>query len=521
MPDFGIDLGSSVGLEYYDHAPLKFDGKIEQARGKHLVTAVFESIPMTPTARRYGRRAKLWTLAIVAAALLASAGGWWALKQGRPWLHGLEAYLYGFPLIMMDLTKDAATAVPTAGEITAPVNQFAVMTKYPGASFRAVVRTGLDTLFATAWADLDKEPLVLSVPDTNGRYYVIALFDMWSNVFASIGKRTTGTGAASFLIAGPGWQGTPPADVKQTFRTPTRFVWVNGQMQANGPQDYAVVNALQKQYKLTPLSAWGRPYDPPAKVPVAAGIDTKTPLVQVQSMDAGAFFGRLARLMKDNPPVPADGSMVEKLKTLGIEPGKDFDISKIDPDTAKGLQRAMGAFEKLHEGVKKLKTENGWIVIPKDFANYGTDYETRAGIALVGLGGILPHDVVYPTAFLDGDGKPLDGANRYVLHFEKGQTPPTNATWSVSMYDPEGFYVPNAINRFNLAPWMPLKFNADGSLDLSIQANSPGADKEANWLPAPASGAFNLTVRIFWPPEAVLDGTYKLPPIKKVQGVGC
>jgi hypothetical protein len=392
------------------------------------------------------------------------------------------------------------------------------MTQYPDASFRAGVRTGLDTLFAVAWADLDKEPLVLSVPDTNGRYYVIAFFDMWSNVFASIGKRSTGTGAANFLIAGPGWQGTPPADVTQTFRSPTRFVWVNGQMQANGPQDYAVVNARQKQYKLTPLSAWGLPYAPTAEVPVAAGVDTKTPpLDQVRKMDAGAYFGRFARLMKDNPPAPADGPMVEKLKKLGIEPGKDFDIGKIDPDTAKGLQRAMGAFEKLQEGVKKLKTENGWIVMPKNMGDYGTDYNTRAGIALVGLGAIQPHDVVYPTAFIDGDGKPLDGANRYVLHFDKGRTPPTNATWSVSMYDPQGFYVPNALNRYNLAAWMPLQYNPDGSLELYIQAASPGADKEANWLPAPASGPFNLTVRDYWPKETVLDGVYKLPPVRKVR----
>jgi hypothetical protein len=458
-------------------------------------------------------------LAVIGAALLASAGGGCGLlKEGRAWLYGLEAYIYGFPLIMMDLTKDVSTAVPTAGEITGPINQFSVMTQYPDASFRAVVRTGLDTLFAVAWADLDKEPLVLSVPDTNGRYYVIAFFDMWSNVFASIGKRSTGTGAANFLIAGPGWQGTPPADVTQTFRSPTRFVWVNGQMQANGPQDYAVVNARQKQYKLTPLSAWGLPYAPTAEVPVAAGVDTKTPpLDQVRKMDAGAYFGRFARLMKDNPPAPADGPMVEKLKKLGIEPGKDFDIGKIDPDTAKGLQRAMGAFEKLQEGVKKLKTENGWIVMPKNMGDYGTDYNTRAGIALVGLGAIQPHDVVYPTAFIDGDGKPLDGANRYVLHFDKGRTPPTNATWSVSMYDPQGFYVPNALNRYNLAAWMPLQYNPDGSLELYIQAASPGADKEANWLPAPASGPFNLTVRDYWPKETVLDGVYKLPPVRKVR----
>ena len=212
---------------------------------------------MTANIRSYGRSAKRWVLAVIGVALLASTGGCGLLREGRAWLYGLEAYIYGFPLIMMDLTKDVSTAVPTAGEIAAPVNQFAVMTQYPDASFRAVVRTGLDTLFAVSWADLDKEPLVLSVPDTNGRYYVIALFDMWSNVFASIGKRTTGTGAANFLIAGPNWQGTPPADVKQMFRSLTRFVWINGQMQANGPQDYAVVNALQKQYKLTPLSRLG------------------------------------------------------------------------------------------------------------------------------------------------------------------------------------------------------------------------------------------------------------------------
>src|SRR5208337_1585222 len=196
-----------------------------------------------------------------------------------PWLRGIKAYVYGFPLIMMDLTRQAATAA-TAGEITAPVNQFSVMTKYPDASFRAVVRTGLDTLFAVAWADLDEEPLVLSIPGTGGRYYVIALFDMWSNVFASIGKRTTGTAAAHFLITGPGWQGTPPVDIKRVFQSPTRFVWVNGQMQANGPRDYEVVNKLQKQYNLTPLSSWGQRYDPPPEVPVAAGVDAKTPTIQ-------------------------------------------------------------------------------------------------------------------------------------------------------------------------------------------------------------------------------------------------
>ena len=437
--------------------------------------------------------------------------GFWLL----PWFRGAKAYVYGFPLVMMDLTREAAVGA-TVGELTAPPNQFSVMTTYPDASFRAVARTGLDTLFAVAWADLETEPLVLSVPDTGGRYYVFGLFDMWSNVFASIGKRTTGTAAAHFLIAGPGWKGTPPDDVTETYRSPTRFVWVNGQMQADGPQECAGVTALQTQYRLTPLSAWGSDWSPPAEVPVPSGLDTTPPLERVQKLDAGTFFGRVARLMKDNPPAPADAKIVNTLKKVGIEPGKDFDIAAVDKHTAKGLQRAMGTFGLLQKALTKLKTANGWIVIPDNFADYGTDYKTRAGIALIGLGGIWRQDVVYPTAFKDGDGKPLDGANRYVLRFDAGQTPPAQATWSVSMYDPQGYYVPNAIDRFNVAPWMPLAYNADGSLDIYIQAASPGEGKESNWLPAPASGPFNLTVRIYWPTEAVLDGTYKLPPVKRL-----
>ena len=206
--------------------------------------------------------------------------------------------------------------------------------------------------------------------------------------------------------------------------------------------------------------------------------------------------------------------MVAKLKSLGIEPGKTFDLSKVDSGQARALQRAMGAYALLEKGVKKLTTKNGWIVMPKNMASYGTDYMTRVGIAMVGLGAIQPMDIAYPTAFDDGDNKPLDSAHRYVLHFDKGQTPPTNVTWSLSSYDPDGFYVPNAIKRYNLAAWMPLHYNTDGSLDLYIQKESPGGDKEANWLPAPASGPFNLVVRIFWPKDAALNGAWKLPGVK-------
>ncbi len=460
------------------------------------------------------RRRRRWKPILVAALVLVIGGGWWALREGRPWLHGVQAYIFGFPMVVMDLTREASLA-ETPGEITAPMNQFGVMSKYPDASFRAVPRTGLDTLFACAWADLEKEPLVLSVPDTGGRYYVIALFDFWSNVFASIGKRTTGTGAKHFLIAGPGWQGATPGGVDGVYRSPTRIVWVNGQMQADGPPECLAVMALQKQYKLTPLSAWAQPYTPPVRVPVPAGLDTKTPPVQrIQKMEAGEFFGRFARLMKDNPLAAADAPTLKKLARLGIEPGKDFDIKQADPHIARALHRSMLAFKLLEKGVKKLTTKDGWIVIPQNFANYGTDYLTRAGIAMIGLGGIQRPDVVYPTAFLDMHDKPLDAGKSYLLHFEKSQLPPTQATWSVAMYDPAGYYVPNAINRFALSAWMPLKYNTDGSLDIYLQTDSPGADQEANWLPAPKQGPFNLTIRVYWPKPEVLNGTWNPPGVR-------
>ena len=197
-------------------------------------------------------------------------------------------------------------------------------------------------------------------------------------------------------------------------------------------------------------------------------------------MNAGEYFGRLARLLNDNPPLPADAPMVDTLRKFGIEPGKDFDISRIDPARARALQRAMATFAILEKGVHMMPTQDGWAVMPHNIGDYGTDYMNRAGIAFVGLGAVQPIDVSYPVAFNDSDDVPFDGADRYVLHFDKDQIPPSHVTWSVSIYDPDGFYVPNSINRYHLSAWMPLKYNADGSLDMYIQAESPGSDKQSN-----------------------------------------
>ena len=431
---------------------------------------------------------------------------------------GVDAVAYGLPLVVAEITKRVSTNVASPQpDAHAPINQFGNMTKYPSADNHDIVRMNVDTLYSFAFLDLTQEPMILSVPDTNGRYYLMPLIDAWTNVFASPGKRTTGTKAGNFAITGPNWSGALPKGMTE-YKSPTNTVLVGGRTQANGPADYAAVNAIQAKYKLTPLSAWGKPYKAPAGT-IDPSVDMSAPVDQVGKMSAAAYFQLLAQLLKANPPPAADAPVVAQLAKLGIVPGQDFDLAKQDALVQKGLD---GIVQKtlatLQEAAKKLGKApvNGWNQPTDNLANFGTDYGTRAAVALIGFGANLAADAVYPSAFVDGDGAPLDGANRYTLHFDKGQTPPANAFWSLTMYDAQSFFVPNALNRYNIAAWMRLKYNKDGSLDIYLQKDSPGKALESNWLPAPG-GEFNVTNRIYWPKPAALDGTWQAPPIKRVQ----
>jgi hypothetical protein len=390
---------------------------------------------------------------------------------------------------------------------------------FPDASFKDVVRANVDTLYSSAFLDLSAEPLVLSVPDTQARYYLMPLMDAWTNIFASPGKRTTGTKPGHFAITGPLWTGELPKGVTE-LKSPTNMVWLIGRTQTNGPKDYAAVHKVQDGYKLVPLSAFGRPYTAPVGQ-VDPNVDMKTPPVeQLQKMSSEAYFNRLAGLLKSNPPPAAEAPLLDKLKAIGIVPGEKFDPAKLEPAVAKALEKSVSvAMEKLLAASKESGAPvNGWRVPPMVLGNFGTDYGTRAVVALIGLGANLPADAVYPSLFVDADNQPLDGAHKYVIHFDKGQTPPVNAFWSITMYNADSFFVANPINRYALSSWMPLKNNADGSLDLYVQSESPGKDKASNWLPADA-GAFNLTLRMYWPADkapSILDGSWKPPAITRL-----
>jgi hypothetical protein len=240
-------------------------------------------------------------------------------------------------------------------------------------------------------------------------------------------------------------------------------------------------------------------------------------------MPAEKYFAYAAELLKVIPPHITDQPMIAQLKKIGFEPGKSFEFDKANPTIRKALESAPeDARQLMAWKVPTLaRIVNGWSMNTDTMGVYGNYYLKRAIVAQLGLGANLPEDAIYPLNLADESGKPLDGANKYTLHFDKGETPPANAFWSVTLYDAEGYQVANPLNRFAVSSWMPFKYNADGSLDLYFQNENPGADKEDNWLPAP-KGAFNLTLRLYAPKSEALTGKWNPPPVMGVSlpGIG-
>jgi len=431
----------------------------------------------------------------------------------------VEAYLYFYPLLSMEITRQQGTNIEAGKAVgKAPMNQFASIPEYPAADFRIVVRPNFDTLYSSAWLDLTEEPQVVSAPDTGGRFYLLPMLDMWSDVFASPGWRTTGTKAANFLVTGPRWSGKIPEGFTH-IPAPTPYVWIIGRTKTDGPADYPAVHKIQAGYKITPLSRWGK--EPaPIKVKIDPSIDMKTPpKVQVDTMPGEEYFQRSVELLKLHPPHSTDQPILARMARIGIVPGQSLDPSKLSPEVRDAVKAAPADAQQLMRWkVPTLaRVANGWSMNTDSMGVYGNNYLKRAIVAQMGLGANLPEDAIYPLNLADDTGSPLDGGNRYVLRFSKEELPPVDAFWSVTLYDNDGFQVANEINRFAVSSWMPFARNPDGSLELLIQNANPGKEKEANWLPAP-KGAFNLCLRLYAPRSEALTGKWNPPPVRKVDG---
>jgi hypothetical protein len=436
---------------------------------------------------------------------------------------GIDAYLYGYALMTSDITEKAFinTTAPRPETFQAPLNQLVNIPKYPPADYKGVTAPNADTLYSAAFIDVTKEPVLLSYPDMHGRYFLFPIYSQWTNVISAPGKRTLGTGAQTIAITGPNWHGKLPAGITQVVKSPTNTVFTIGRVYADGTAaDYAEVNAAQKEFKLVPLSSFGKPYTPPV-----GKLDPHAPSVKekvrdiISSMDAQTYFNAMAKSMAMNPPVlPQDAPIVADMAKIGLVPGKPFDLNKLSAENRAALVDASKTALEQMAGQEKTgnKVINGWL-LTAGTGDYGNKYLWRAAVSNFGWGANLDKDAIYPSTKTDDTGATLVGSNTYVVHFAKGETPPAKGFWSITMYDSAYYFYPNSLNKLTVSMRDKPVMNADGSLDLYFSHVKPANAPEANWLPAPAE-QFILMMRMYWPsetPPSILDGTWLPPPVKK------
>ncbi len=443
----------------------------------------------------------------VVLALAALVGGLLYVKSEHVVI-GAEGYLYGYPLVIMDLTRAASA------QSIGPPNQLKRVRAFPDAHFKEVVRPNVDTLYTSAFIDMAQGPFVFEMPPQSLRYELMPFMDGWTNVFAAPGTRTLGSAGGRFLLAGPGWQGAVPEGLA-LLRAPTRMVWLIGRTQTHGAADYPTVHRLQDGITLRTLAEWQAGVQPSSPPWQPAATTAPPPVRQMQAMGTDAFFQRLAQLMVDNPPAAADGPMLIKLARIGVAPGQPPAWDWLDRAAA-GLGRWIAERKVASELKRPRDLVDGWSTPPSMLGEYGTHYAIRAVVAMIGLGANLPADATYPNTRVDAAGQPLDGSRHYRLHFAPGALPPVHAFWSVTAYGADDFLIANPLQRFALGDRDKLAFNADGSLDLWVQADPPPADRLANWLPVKHGAPFLLNARLYWPKAEALDGRWHMPALQRI-----
>jgi len=444
-------------------------------------------------------------LALAAVLTLTAVYSLKVIKQGT------DAYVFGYPLVLMELTRQAIE--PGIG-----ANNLSHMRVFPDHNFRQVVRPNDDTLYSMAWFDLTKEPMVISTPASD-RYYVLPFMDAWTNVFATVGTNTTGNEPGHFVLVGPNWQGELPTGIKK-IQSPTNMVWMIGRVQTNGKDDIPNVAAFQDQIAITPASLWpSRKAN--ATMTVNSFDDSKSqgnPKAEIDALSATEFFNMLSQLMAQQPASEQDLAAVENLAQIGVVPGETFDMDAMNSLQKLLIKQAVSiANSKLHEAITTQSAsprENGWIMWRDTIGQPGTNYKVRAGVALAGLGALPISEAAYASTAIDEHKQVLMGDKQYKMHFPAGQMPPAKAFWSLTMYDVDGFMVETSINRYLLGDRDALAYNQDGSLDLYIQ-NSQPQNGQSNWLPAPKD-QFTLLLRMYSLDTPFYDGSWKIPAIERI-----
>lgn len=426
-----------------------------------------------------------------------------------------EAYVYGFPIVENYRILHAYFVDKANREYRGEWNKIHSKARVFTPDDVTIQTPNSDTPYSMAGFDLRAEPLVITVPpiETN-RYFSIQLVDAYTFNFAYVGSRATGNGGGNYMIAGPDWKGPRPTGITQVLRCETQIALAVYRTQLFGPNDLEAVKKIQAGYTAQPLSAFLGQAAPKA----AAPIDFIKPLSAEDEKSSLEFFDLLNFVLQFCPTVRSERSKMQAMGRIGVGAGKKFDSSTLSPQIKEAMQGGIADAWKEFAAFKKIKLDTNKVTAADLFGTRAflkDNYLYRMAGVVVGIYGNSKQEAVYPIYAVASDGKPLDGSKRYTIRFEPGQLPPANAFWSLTMYRmPESLLVANPINRYLLnSPMLPqFKKDPDGGYTFYVQSDSPGVDKETNWLPAP-KGPFIVVCRMYWPKEAALSGKWKRPPI--------
>ncbi|WP_298447093.1 DUF1254 domain-containing protein [uncultured Marinobacter sp.] len=427
-----------------------------------------------------------------------------------------EAYIYGYPMVDNYRAQYAYYVDTKNPNFKAPWNHLKNIHRVFTPDDTAVQTANSDTPYSWAGLDLRAEPIVISVPKIDkDRYYSVEIWDAYTYITGYAGSRTTGNDAGNVMVVGPGWKGETPKGIKKVYASDTDFGVVVIRTQLFDPADIDNVKMIQEQYKMQPLSAFLGTAPPPD----APMVDFIKPLTQEEQKTSLEFFNIMNFVMTYSPPVPSEVALRERFAKIGIEGGKTFDPAKLSPEMKAAIEQGRAdAWQDFAGGVKQMnegKITSGDVFGSREFLD---DNYLYRWLSTIGIYGNAKEEAMYPIYRVDSEGQPLSGANRYTLHFPADQHPPVHAFWSLTMYKlPESLMVANPINRYLInSPMLTnMKKDEEGGLTIYIQNESPGKDKESNWLPAP-KGPFATYMRLYWPAEAALDGSWTQPTLLKV-----
>lgn len=429
-----------------------------------------------------------------------------------------EAYVYGFPIVDNYRVQYSYFVDKQDPEYKGGWNDVHNTARVYTPEDTAIQTPNSDTPYSFVGADLRAEPLVLTVPPIQqDRYYSLQFVDGYTYNFAYVGSRTTGNGGGRYLLAGPGWQGEKPEGIDEVIRSDTDLAFVLYRTQLFGPSDIEEVRKIQAGYQAAPLSVY---LDQPAP-PSAPAIDFVPPLPPEQQRTSPQFFEILNFAMRFTPALPQEQALRERFARIGIGPDGDFDADSLSPEMRAAIEGGMADGNAKLDAFKKNEIDTGKVTSAQLFGTrqeLGDNYLYRMAGAALGIYGNTAAEAIYPNFSNDSAGQPLTGANRYVFRFPSGGLPPVNAFWSLTMYElPASLLVENPINRYLINSEMlpSLVPDPDGGYTFYIQNESPGADKEANWLPAP-KGPFALVLRLYWPKPDALNGSWKSPQPERV-----